>query len=262
MNRKFFVTAAVLCLASILNAGTYTRVFEKTYPLASGGQFSLRNTNGSIHVESWNKNEVYVKAVITVKSGSRRTAEDLMEQTEIQVNASPEKISVITRQPSSRGWNFLGWIFGGGGQVSVSYTIHVPDELNLSLRNTNGKVTVKDAAGDMEISTTNGVIDGTHLSGNISARTTNGNVRLRLKQAGEKDRIDARTTNGGVNIHIPAKTNADIEARTVNGSISTDIPLKIQGRHSRRQLSGMIGNGGGALIRLRTTNGSIRIREL
>ena len=54
--------------------------------------------------------------------------------------------------------------------------------------------------------------------------------------------------------------DADLEVSTVNGSIDTAFPITVTGRLSRRRLRGRIGDGG-ALISVRTVNGSIQLRR-
>ena len=69
-----------------------------------------------------------------------------------------------------------------------------------------------------------------------------------------------RTTNGGISLALPADVQATLSARTTNGSVSTDFPVTVQGTFRKNRLEGDL-NGGGANLDLKTTNGSIKIRE-
>ena len=72
--------------------------------------------------------------------------------------------------------------------------------------------------------------------------------------------MNFRTTNGSITLTLPSDLRAGLTARTTNGSVQTDFPITVQGTFRKNRLEGEI-NGGGASIELRTTNGSIRIRE-
>lgn len=100
------------------------------------------------------------------------------------------------------------------------------------------------------------------IGGSVRGRTRNGGVTVALAgQRWDGDGLDVETTNGGVTLSIPDGYNADLETRTVNGSFRTDYPITIQGElNSRRGISTTLGSGG-APVRVRTTNGGLRINR-
>ena len=67
-------------------------------------------------------------------------------------------------------------------------------------------------------------------------------------------------TNGSIKIYLPEDINADIKARTTNGSINCDMNITDQFSRSKKKLDAVI-NDGGTYIYVKTTNGSIHIRE-
>lgn len=69
-----------------------------------------------------------------------------------------------------------------------------------------------------------------------------------------------RTTNGSITLILPAGLDAEIDALVTNGTIESDYPVSVHGRIRRRSLREVIGRGGHT-IELRTTNGSIALRE-
>jgi hypothetical protein len=78
--------------------------------------------------------------------------------------------------------------------------------------------------------------------------------------------LDLQTTNGGVNLTLPENYAAHIETGTVNGGFSSDFPSlaveKATDEYGRRQRATKIStdlNGGGATVRVITTNGGVRI---
>jgi DUF4097 and DUF4098 domain-containing protein YvlB len=73
--------------------------------------------------------------------------------------------------------------------------------------------------------------------------------------------LDVETSNGGVTLAIPEQYNAQLETRTVNGGFRFDYPLTLTGELTpRRGISTTLG-AGGAPVRVRTTNGGLRIER-
>ena len=60
-------------------------------------------------------------------------------------------------------------------------------------------------------------------------------------------------------LSLPEGYNAELETRTVNGGLRIDFPITVQGElTSRRGISTTLGSGG-PLVRVRTTNGGVKI---
>ena len=92
----------------------------------------------------------------------------------------------------------------------------------------------------------------------VKGTTVNGGVSVELAGAGwEGAGLDARTTNGGVKVKLPDGYACQLAVSTVNGGVRTDFPLTVQGRVDRRLDVAL--NGGGAPIRITTTNGGVHL---
>jgi len=238
----------------------YTQDFQKTLPLPSDGRFSLKNTNGFVHVSTWNRDEVEVRA----KKIARRRESDL-DLVKVEVESLSDAVRVDTVYERHRNI-----------RVSVNYEVKVPEGCRLELvrstngdlelagrfgevqaGTTNGDIRLDSAEGGAALSTTNGTIRAYGVRGGVTADTTNGDVVLELGEFSGEVRAD--TTNGSIKLRLPGEPNARLVARTTNGSIRTDIPVTVEGgSNSRRRLEGTLGKGG-PTISLETTNGSITI---
>jgi hypothetical protein len=63
-----------------------------------------------------------------------------------------------------------------------------------------------------------------------------------------------------VTLYLPDGFNAEIDAHTGDGSVSNELKLaSASGDDDRRTIKGRLGSGG-RLIRIRTGDGSIRLR--
>ncbi len=98
-----------------------------------------------------------------------------------------------------------------------------------------------------------------NVNGNITAKTSGGSILAELlKQIDEP--MDLHTSGGGITLEVPADFKADIDASTSGGRVYSDLPLTVRGTFGKRSLRGKI-NGGGKLVTLRSSGGSIEIRE-
>jgi hypothetical protein len=216
--------------------------------LAAGQPLTVDGrANGGISVRGWDRNEILVQAQITAVDESAGQAAATARDVRILTDGR----SVRAEGPSARGRD--GW-------WSVSYRVYVPRDADLDLRASNGGLSLRDVSGRIRLETSNGGISLAGVAGDVQGRTSNGGVTVRL--TGDRWRgtgLDLRTSNGGVTLHVPDGYSAQLETGTVYGSLQTDIPITVQGR-IRRDLDVQLGQGG-APIRVRTTNGGVRIRR-
>jgi DUF4097 and DUF4098 domain-containing protein YvlB len=229
-------------------------------------------------IEAWDKGEVELIAEKQVKSRSEEQAKKYMAEVKIEVTKTGGGLKIATRMPK-RGSGFLDWIFGRGINASVRYTLHVPKKAALDvdavnggvkvsgtegkarLSTVNGGINVVRVAGTIDAETTNGGVEVTDSRGAVSASTTNGGIKVELRDVTPGSSLAMSTTNGGVSVRLPRNVRLSVDAATVNGRVTSALSVA-GGTASKKRLSGAINGGGGGKLRLRTTNGSIKIEEI
>jgi DUF4097 and DUF4098 domain-containing protein YvlB len=263
---KIFILAfSTVLLTSSLTARELEETFKKVVSVETAKRLTLENRNGSIEVRGWDRDEIEVIAYKKVRANNRDTAERLMEELKISITERGDEIEVITDYPdrgSSHNGGFLSWLMGGFGNrsYSVSYVIRVPQKFDLDISSTNGRLEILDCNGRLRLETTNGKILADDVSGSVRCKTTNGSIKVTMMDVEEDDEMSFTSTNGSIKLYLPSQIDAEIRARTTNGSISCDLPITEEYSRSRKRLEATI-NDGGMMIYLKTTNGSIRIRE-
>ena len=208
--------------------------------------------NGGISVKGENRSDILVRACVQAWGSSEEAAKSLASSVRINTGG------VIKADGPGDDYGKSNW--------SVSYEIRAPYNSNLSLRASNGGIAVKGISGSMDLSTTNGGLSVSDVAGDVKGRTTNGGISVSLVGAGWKGSgLDLQTTNGGVNLSLPSSFAANVEAGTVNGGFSSDFPgLQVEKNDNNhygpqpKKVNASI-NGGGANVRVVTTNGGIRI---
>jgi DUF4097 and DUF4098 domain-containing protein YvlB len=227
------------------DAETYCEVREVTIP---AGRDVIRvdgGANGGIQVEGWDRDEIRIRA--KVKAWDRDDEDDAREIVgNIEIDVDGRVIHAEgPRQKRRQGW-------------SVSYRIMVPTQSNLELEANNGGLAVSDVEGEIYLDTTNGGISISNLAGDVKGRTTNGGLHVELTgKTWKGEGLDVRSTNGGIDLAIPDEYSAELETGTVNGGIEVDFPITVQGRIGKK-LKATLGDGG-ATVRVKTTNGGVRI---
>lgn len=112
------------------------------------------------------------------------------------------------------------------------------------------------AAGDVEISTGSGDIEIRGAKGSVRATTGSGSIHAQGRPTGD---WRLRSGSGDVTAELPRDAAFDVVARSSSGNIETSHEMTVEGTLSRGQLHGKV-NGGGVLVDLSTTSGTINIR--
>jgi DUF4097 and DUF4098 domain-containing protein YvlB len=278
-SRILPLLCGLLLVGAAAHAATVKDRFDQTVPLRPGSEVRLSNVNGGVTFEAWDRPEVRIEAEKRVKAGSDEAARKLMSQIRIEVANTPAGLRIDTRLPKREEGGIFAQLFNGSGDVNmdVSYKIHVPRHValdvessngaiavtgtqgNAHLKTSNGGLTAREVSGDLSLDTTNGDITVARSAGSLKAETTNGGIDAELTELSRGD-LSLESTNGGIAVRLPRDARFSIDAATSNGGVRSDFPVE-GGKPGKRSLKGDI-NGGGARLFIRTSNGSVTIREL
>lgn len=290
LNSLVSALALVSCQSNAWFGGKaeYVEEIEKSLSFEGVELVRLRNVNGGVRINSWDKPEVFVKATKKVRASSEEKAKEYSQEVKIRIEKVDDAIEIITEHPKGHKPRFIE-------NVNVEYDVTMPKKANLdasstngsinvagiigeiSANTTNGSVSIGDCEGKLILKTTNGKVDIEEVSGSVGAKTsnggisaklvmldgesgfetTNGSIDVRVKE-GNSAPLAANTTNGSITVELPANFAADVEANTSNGHIRSDFSITVVGEISKTSLHGKL-NSGGSLMKLKTTNGNINI---
>lgn len=220
-------------------------VREFTLP-ASGGILNVdASPNGGITVEGGARADILVQAKVVARARTESRAQEIAKGVQVSVAGNTVESSGPSGFEDREGWH-------------VSYRLYVPTQTSVDLRTVNGGIKINDVEGRIAFRTVNGGVKLARLAGDVRGRTNNGGVDIDLDGAVWRgEGLDVQTQNGGVRLAIPEQYSARLETGTVNGRLRLEFPVTVQGRIDR-DIDATLG-AGGPPIRVRTTNGGVRI---
>lgn len=244
------LAVAAASTACDIAVGTFseqaTEQWSNTYELQPGARFELRNVNGRVRVQPSTGRTVDVRAEKLARAGSAEAAREALGRVRIEADTVGGDLRISTHY-ESRGFR--------SPNVTVTYTVLVPPDVEVDVSTTNGGIEATGLAARARLGTTNGGIEARDIRGPLEARTTNGGLDVDVSQVAEGG-IRLACTNGGIDLRLPADARATLDARITNGGIDIGNLKLDASEMSRRRLEARM-NGGGPRIDMTCTNGGL-----
>lgn len=231
----------------------------RTVPLASGSALKVKNVNGFIRVEAWDREEVQFTGEF--KPSSRD------EQVKVVIEAGKGSLEIRGEYPKRQD----GAMYRG---PQCQMTLKVPRRVVPTLESVNGEVTLTGTRGAANLATVNGGIRATSLEDHLKATTVNGGITLEgvhggldlqtvnggIKGSGldgQGQGVKAETVNGGIHLQI-AGLKGRLKATTLNGGISFNAKGAEQVEVNKRRVTAVFPGGDQGIV-LNTVNGGITL---
>lgn len=220
--------------------------FTQTLPLQPDGTLELRNVNGSVRIEAWDREAVLIQATKIARSEF-----GALEQVQILAEAQPGRVRVSARYPENE-----------SNDVQVDFRIRVPARIRLErVETVNGDIAVRGVEGEGELRTVNGDITLLAATGRFDARSTNGNLYLEFRQLAREGAMAAETVNGTLTLVLPPLAGLELLVSSQNGEFFSELPVLSRAGSDAGEFHGVIGTPG-PKVRLQTVNGGIRVATL
>ena len=262
MRRTLLVLFGLLFTAAI---HAYADDWNKTYQVTEQPELRVSTSDASVEVQVWDKNTVDIQ----VRTQRLAIGSGGLQITESQ---SGNVISFEAREHSGFGIHF-------SVNRRVDVTIHLPSKANLTVNTGDGRIRVSGVNGNINLHSGDGRQDIGSVAGNLRAHTGDGAIRVR----GRFDQLELTTGDGGIEVtvlpgsqmssgwnlqtgdghmtlELPSDFKATLDMHTNDGHMDLDIPLTVTGRYGQNSVRGDL-NGGGNTLRVRTGDGSIRLKR-
>jgi len=272
---------AVLLVAG--SAAAQSPAWEKSYDVSGAPMVTLATSDSALIVRSCGDcRKVHVRVDMQGVSLSDYRVEEYQSGNSVHFSLSER----------THGMFHMGW-----HNSSVKVLVETPAELHLEARTADGSLSVSGVHGDLMLQSSDGSQDLDGLAGNVRARTSDGSLKIRggsgrleaksadgsldisggfesvdltssdgsmhvelLKGLSAASRIESR--DGSVTLRVPKGLAAELDVKTNDGGISSDLPLMTSGYNSKSDsghtMHGTL-NGGGPLLSIRSSDGSVRL---
>lgn len=235
------------------------KAFTWSGTVPSGRRVMIKNVNGGIEVERSTSGRVEISAEKRWRRGDpeavrieqKMVGDDVLVCALFGENARCDERGIRSEGRST--WN-------SRNDVSVRFTVRVPDGVRVDLSTVNGGLDVTGVSNEVDARTVNGSITARSAGGPVRAKTVNGSITVSMGMLGRAADLEYESVNGAITIELPANAGAQLDLSTVNGRVSTDFPITMSGTLSQRRVRGTVGDGA-ARIRASTVNGSVTLRK-
>lgn len=294
---KSFLLSVTVVLASAAGAGCVVSVDsqgqivreEKRFSVQGVPDLRLATFDGAIEVQPTDRAEVLIEVE---KRGATKEAVDALQVTSTQ---DGNRIELEVKRPQNETFS----AFGFNRSASARLIVSVPRRADIVARTGDGSIRIEGLTGRLELRTGDGSIRATNVSGDLLVKTGDGSVTVdRAEGTLDLDTGDGgvnvtgkltavklhtgdgsivyraepgtimtngweiSTGDGSVSVYLPPDFSAELDAHTGDGRIANDLTVASDdsaGHENKRTVRGRLGSGG-QLLRIRTGDGSIRLR--
>ncbi|MYG00287.1 DUF4097 domain-containing protein [Candidatus Poribacteria bacterium] len=261
---------------------------EKAFDINAGGRLTIDTDIGNIDVQSADHD---IAQVIVTKESKNELdiSQDALDDFKVTFNKEGSNLTIKGEFENGRNY----WR-RQQNDLKIRFQVTVPKKYNVDLNTPSGDLSIEGVTGKVQAQSSAGDITGKNIFGTVNTQTSAGDLRLEkvkgiifgrssdgdITLANCQGKVDVKTSEG--DIHAETSTQpkhdwnlkssdgdivftlisnlaAEIDAQTKAGSISTDF--HVQGTEiQNKRLHGTV-NGGGKLLKLRTSVGDIRLKS-
>ena len=246
------------------------RIVSKSDKLdfGAGGTVAIVGApNGSIRVESANRNEVEISAEIELKASSEADLALLEKVTGFVLQESLGRVAV--NSVGTHDAKYLKQVAKKfpkqlkGLPFRIDYVIKVPRYCDLMIDGGVGDITVTGVEGNIRINSieSNTVLD--LIGGGVSGTFQKGNVRVTVpNRSWRGNTIDIAIATGDLDVYLPVNLSAELDASILKSGKITNGLLNLQPRvrtvkFTEQSISAKAGGGG---VPMKFTVGDVALR--
>lgn len=261
-DRYLILYITILMLSAVsLNCGTFGRRYEKKevteYRINVSGKnkISLVNTSGNIKITPSLRDDSAGFLIVKAEKLTLVRKKDLdkrIENLKVSLDTSSDVISITGEIEKHRGltFNFSNL------RTEINFELKLPENIKLTISNTNGKVDLSNVGNDIDVSVTNGSESFNNIYGNTTLDITNGSIKGSVDSSKS---MKLNTVNGSVNLTLDSLFKGRIQAEVVNGKITHEGLNFSQLSEDRKKFKGTLGSSSNE-INIEVVNGKIRLQ--
>ena len=163
-SKNILITGFLLLLAYQLSAQSVSekRSFTKSITLSRDARFEVNNKYGDIHITSWKKDSVAVKAEIEAFAPNQSRLQKMLDGIEVNISGTGSLVraetvfgkEITVLLESFKG--ITGKIIDYDSRVQINYYIKIPDNVDINIENQFGDIFMEDNTGVISVSLSKG----------------------------------------------------------------------------------------------------------
>ena len=239
----------LIATATGILSASDSKDIHRTFPLDSRGHVTIDTYKGSIHVSTWDRNEVDV-AVRIEEDG------DVFAQPVKRADVRFDASAIDLRITSNNQWSFVL----DGVAPLYRYTIRMPRTASLRIKDYKSDSEISDLSGDLQFDTYKGSVQLKNHSGGLTVNTYKGEVRADFAAITAPVRVD--TYKGDIELRMPRDSRFDLstDLGRRGSDPDNDFARYVRTSNWRDRTHRSQVNGGGPEVRVRSYKGEFRLR--
>lgn len=252
-----YLNAILLYFVLFYSTSLFAETFKETFDVDLGGQLTIKTDAGSIKIDTHNEATIELRVEIENRDGDEFSYRHELSNGNLSIIGEIERKQNWVRNLKVEFYllipeNYNVELNSSGGSLSIEDLVG-----ELDARTSGGSISVGNIVGDVKLHTSGGSINTDTVTGNLNAHTSGGSIRVTLDKQPTED-AKLTTSGGSITAYLMSDIQLDINASTSGGRVKSDF--EIDGRVKKMSVKGSI-NGGGPKLTLRTSGGSIKIKE-
>lgn len=253
-----FLNGVLIYLVLFYSTALFAETFKDTFVVKPGGKLTIQTDAGSIRIATHDQPNIELTVKIENREGDEFSYRHELTDGNLSIFGEIERNN--------------NWV----RNLKVEFDLLIPKDYNVELNTSGGALSVKDLTGelkartsggsinignitgDVKLHTSGGSISTDTITGNLNAHTSGGSINVTIDKQFTQD-AKLTTSGGSITAYLISDIQADIYASTSGGRVKSDF--EIDGIVKKMSVKGKI-NGGGPKLTLKTSGGSIKIKEI
>jgi len=187
-----------------------TQEIDITLDGRPGMRITVSHKFGDIEIIRGSNDKITLKGEKRVTADDRRRAEDFLEKIKLEIDESSNRVEIRADYP-----NNIDTDRERINSFSITYTLEIPEDINLDVTNSFGDTELLNLSGDIRVSNSMGSLDAENLSGEIDLSNRFGSVTA-YNLIGQSE---VTNQNGSLDIR---KVTGNLRAESRFGRIEVD----------------------------------------
>ena len=212
------IAAGVLCAFALW--GEDRQTINRNFALPTGHRtVEIGGISGFIRVTGAAGNEVTFHVEQRLDARTPEALVRLKEEVKLRFTESGGMVKAEVEK-RDRDWE-------KGQKIEHDFTVTVPHDVRLVVRNVNGEITVEHVRGEYELKTVNGKVVLNKAAAAGAVETVNGSLHATYVD-NPRNNVTFKTTNEKIELWLLQGLNADFNLKTMNGKIYSDFEMSSQ----------------------------------